>query len=240
MDVHSAPSCPAEARAPVEQLIGQFASGMTGLLGKLVEGWTSLSGSDGDAVARQFTSFVPERTHRPTGCRGRYDYNSSQEPGDTQDELGGDAGLSRDDDDVMDNVQEDTDDDEHVEVRAGGNKGKDATDVPQPDKVKQHTAVRGEGVLPSKRGMAPDGAGQVSAGKRPRTDPVAARKSEPTAGGRAVTKKQAPTPTRVSARLNKGAPIAGDTTSTRTSPRTTTTNTGDPVVLPDLRKAVRK
>ncbi|XBI61441.1 hypothetical protein VPH35_042232 [Triticum aestivum] len=159
MDVHSAPSCSAEARAPVEQLIGQFASGMTGLLGKLVEGWMSLSDSDSDAVA------------------------SSQEPADTQDELGGDAGLSKDDDNVMDNVQEDTDDDEHAEVRAGGNKGKDATDVPQPDKVKQHTAVRGEGVLPSKRGMAPEGVGQGSAAKRSRTDPVAARKSEPTTGG---------------------------------------------------------
>src|SRR4051812_25902672 len=149
---------------------------MTGLLGKLVEGWTSLSGSDSDAVARQFTSFVPEHTHRPTGCRGRYDYNSSQEPADTQDELGGDAGLSKDDDDVMENVQDDTDDDEHAEVCAGGNKGKDATDVPPPDKVKQHTAVRGEGVLPSKSGMAPEGVGQGSAGKRSRTDPVASRK----------------------------------------------------------------
>ena len=82
-------------RAPVEHLIGQFASGMTGLLRKLVEGWTSLSGSDSDAVARQFTSFVPERTHRPTGCRGRYDYNSSQELADTQDELDGDAALNK-------------------------------------------------------------------------------------------------------------------------------------------------
>ena len=180
MDMHSAPSCPAEvikrstsmvcrgvffdvvqviairvvvdaslfhaqARAPVEHLIGQFASGMTGLLGKLVEGWTSLSASDSDAVARQFTSFVPERTHRPTGCRGRYDYNSSQEPGDTQDDVDGYAGLSKDDDD-------DTDDDEHAEVRTCGNKGKDATDVPPPEKVKEHTLVRGEGVLPSRRG----------------------------------------------------------------------------------------
>ena len=76
----------------------------------------------------------------------------------------------------MENVQHDTDDDEHVEVRAGGKKGKAAADVPQPDKVKQHTAVRGEGVLPSKRGVALEGAGQVSAGKRSRTDPVAARK----------------------------------------------------------------
>ena len=149
---------------------------MTGLLWKLVEGWTSLSGSDSDAVARQFTSFVPERTHRPTGCRGRYDYNSSQEPSDTQDELDGDAGLSKDNDDDMENVQQDTDDDEHAEVRAGGNKGKDATDVPQPEKVKQHTAARGEGVLPSKRGRAPEGVGQGSPGKRSRTDPAAAKR----------------------------------------------------------------
>ncbi|XBH93013.1 hypothetical protein VPH35_084027 [Triticum aestivum] len=166
MDVHSAPSCPTEVRAPVEHLIGQFASGMTVLLGKLVEGWTSLNGFDSDAVARQFTTFVPERTHRPTGCRGRYDYNSSQELADTQDELDGDAGLSKDDDDDMENVQQDTDDDEHVEVRVGGKKGKDAPDVPPPEKVKEHTAARGEGVLPSKRGRAPEDVGQGSPGKR--------------------------------------------------------------------------
>ena len=72
------------------------------MLGKLVEGWTSLNGSDSDALARHFTSFIGERTHRPTGCRGRYDYNSSQELPDTQDELdgdgfgGADAGLDKD------------------------------------------------------------------------------------------------------------------------------------------------
>ncbi|VAH85013.1 unnamed protein product [Triticum turgidum subsp. durum] len=161
MDVHSAPSCPTEARAPVEHIIGQFASRMTGLLGKLVEGWTSHSGSDSDAVARQFTSFVPEHTHRPTGCRGRYDYNSSQEPSDTQDDLDGDAGLSKDDDDDMENVQQDTSDDEHAEVRAGGNKDKDATYVPPPEKVKEHTVARGEGVLPSRRGGLQEMLGRV-------------------------------------------------------------------------------
>ncbi|KAF7083585.1 hypothetical protein CFC21_087361 [Triticum aestivum] len=166
MDVHSAPSCPTEARAPVEHLIRQFASGMTGLLGKLVEGWTSLSGSDNDAVARQFTSFVLERTHRPTGWRGRYDYNSSQELAGTQDELDGDAGLSKDDDDDMENVQQDTDDDKHAEVRAGGNKGKDAPDVPPPEKVKEYMTARGEGVFPSKRGRALEDVGQGSPGKR--------------------------------------------------------------------------
>ena len=101
----------AQVRAPVEHLIGQFASGMTSLLGKLVEGWTSLNGSDRDVVARQFTTFVAERTHRPTGCRGRYDYNNSQELTSMQDDLDGDAGLDKDDDDDMENVQHATDDD---------------------------------------------------------------------------------------------------------------------------------
>ena len=64
--------------------------------------------------------------------------------------------------------------------------------------------------------------------------------SEATAGGRSVKQKQAPTPTRVSARLNKGAPTAGATTSTRSSPRTSTSNTGHPVVLEDLRKTTKK
>ena len=47
---------------------------------------------------------------------------------------------------------------------------------PPPEKVKEHTAARGEGVLPSRRGRAPEDVGQGSAGKRSRTDPVAARK----------------------------------------------------------------
>ena len=76
----------------------------------------------------------------------------------------------------MENVQHDSDDDEHVEVRAGGKKGKDAPDAPPPDKVKEHTAVRGERVLPSKRGRAPEDDGQGSLSKRSRTDPVAARR----------------------------------------------------------------
>ena len=166
----------AQARAPVEHLIGQFASGMTSLLGKLVEGWTSLNGSNSDAVARQFTPFVAERTYRPTGCRGRYDYNSSQELPDTQDELDGDAALDKDDDDDMENVQHDSDDDEHVDVRAGGKKGKGVPDVPSPEKVKEQTAARGKGVSPSKRGRDPEDVGQGSPVKRPRTDPLAARR----------------------------------------------------------------
>ena len=99
---------------------------MTSLLGKLVEGWTSLNGSDSDAVARQFTPFVPERAHRPTGCRGRYDHNSSQELPDTQGDLDGDGfggidtGLDKDGDDDMENVPHDTDHDERREDNVRG------------------------------------------------------------------------------------------------------------------------
>ena len=142
----------AQARTHVEHLVGQFSSGMTSLLGKLVEGWTTLNGSDSDAVARQFTPFVAEWTHRPTGCRGRYDYNSSQEFPDTQDELDGDAGLDKDDDDDMENVQHATDDDEHGEVRVGGKKDKAAPNVPPPEEAIQQIVARDTGVSPSKRG----------------------------------------------------------------------------------------
>ncbi|XP_044318375.1 uncharacterized protein [Triticum aestivum] len=240
MDVHSAPSCHTEARAPVEHLVGQFASGMTSLLGKLVEGWTTINVSDSDTVARQFTSFVKEQTHQPTGCRGRYDYNSSPELPDMQDDLDGDAGLDKDDDDDMENVQHATDDDEHGEVRAGGTKGKAAVDVPPVEEAVEQTGAGDTGVSPSKGGRVPEDVGQGSVGKRSRTDPVATRRSKATAGGQAVKKKQAPTPTRACARLNKGAPTVGDTTSTRSSPRMSTSNTGDHVVLEDLRKTIKK
>ncbi|KAE8819189.1 hypothetical protein D1007_02943 [Hordeum vulgare] len=66
-----------QASAPVEHLVGHFASGMTSLLGKLVEGWIALAGSDVNDVARHITSFVGARTYRPTGCLAWYDYNSS-------------------------------------------------------------------------------------------------------------------------------------------------------------------
>uniref|UniRef100_A0A8R7R9A7 Uncharacterized protein n=1 Tax=Triticum urartu TaxID=4572 RepID=A0A8R7R9A7_TRIUA len=157
-----------------------------------------------------------------------------------QDELDGDASLNKDEGDDMENVQHETDNDEHVEVRVGGKKDKAAPNVPPPEKVIEQTVARDTGVSPSKRGRAPEDVGQGSVGKRSRTDLVAARRSEATASGRAVKKKHAPTPTRVSARLNKGDPTAGDTTSTRSSPHTSTSNTWDPVVLEDLRKTIKK
>ncbi|XP_037427531.1 uncharacterized protein LOC119293023 [Triticum dicoccoides] len=237
MDVHSAPSCTPEARAPVEALVGQFASGMTGLLGKLVGGLTALKYTDTDGVARQFSSYIGERTNRPTGCRGRYDYNSSQEVLDTQDELVGDE---QDDDVELENVHHEAAEDEHADVRADAKKGKAGLKVTSSEKGNIQTVARDTAVSPSKRGRAAKDAGQGSAAKRSRTDPVAARRSEPTAGGRASTKKHVATPTRASARLNRGAANPGDTTSNRLPPRALTSNTGDPVVLPNMRKQIKK
>ncbi|KAE8805156.1 hypothetical protein D1007_18795 [Hordeum vulgare] len=136
MDVHSAPLCTPEDRAPMEHLVGQFASGMTSLLGKLVEGSTTLAGSDADEVARHFTSFVGARTHHLMGCRGRYNYNNSREHPDTQEDtcVGGlgamDVGPAkgRDGHDVMENVQHGSDQLKSREFPIGDNNGK-AQDV---------------------------------------------------------------------------------------------------------------
>uniref|UniRef100_A0A453BKX9 Uncharacterized protein n=1 Tax=Aegilops tauschii subsp. strangulata TaxID=200361 RepID=A0A453BKX9_AEGTS len=77
MDVHTNASCPLTERSNIENLVGQFASGMTNLLGNLVHGWTAMSGGDGEEVANQFRSFVRGGTSRPTGSRARYDHNDS-------------------------------------------------------------------------------------------------------------------------------------------------------------------
>ncbi|KAI5013852.1 hypothetical protein ZWY2020_047344, partial [Hordeum vulgare] len=115
----------------------------------------SLAGSDGEAVARYLTSFVGERTHRRTGSRGWYDYNSSHEPSYTQQEL-----------------------------------------------FQGWFWWRGR-------------------------------------CGRATKQKQVAMPSRASVRLKKAASTAASITSTRSSPRVSSSNTGDPIVLEDLRKTAR-
>ena len=76
----------------------------------------------------------------------------------------------------MENVQHETNDDEHVEVRAGGKKDKAAANVPPPEEAIEQIVARDTGVSPSKRGRALEDVGQGSVGKRSRTDPVAARR----------------------------------------------------------------
>ncbi|KAI4965418.1 hypothetical protein ZWY2020_054648 [Hordeum vulgare] len=221
---HGEIKVPYKARAPVEHLVGQFASGMTNLLRKLVEGWTTLSGSDGDVVARQFTSFVGELTHRPTGCRGPCDYNSSQELPDTQEDLfrngfgGMDAGLVKDGDDDMENVQDDILQLTTIRIHRTFLHQREA--MPQ---IFQETHV-----------FLPRGGVELH---RMLLGALAARGA--TASGRSTKHKQAATPSRASARLNKGAPTTVGIMFTRSSPPISSSNTGDPFMLEDLRKTSR-
>lgn len=70
----------------MENLIGDFMSGMSGLLGNLVLGWTSISDGDVDEAANQFAGAVGGRTNWRTGGRSRRDNNNSQELPATQED----------------------------------------------------------------------------------------------------------------------------------------------------------
>ncbi|KAI4993386.1 hypothetical protein ZWY2020_007699 [Hordeum vulgare] len=163
------------ATTHVEHLVGHFASGMTSLLRKLVQGWRALAGSDADEVVRHFTSFVGAHTHRTTSCRGLYDHNSSQEHLDTQ-ENSFVGGLG--------------------EMDAGPAKGPDGHDVT-------------------------GNVQNVSDQRRPVAEQL---------------NRNVPTPSRASSQLKKGVPTAVGISYTRLSPRASLSNTGDPVVLEDMRK----
>lgn len=60
---------------------------MTNILGKLVQGWTGLSEGESDEVGRHFRNVVVAGASLPIGVCGRFEYNSSQEIGDTQENL---------------------------------------------------------------------------------------------------------------------------------------------------------
>ncbi|KAM0853375.1 hypothetical protein ACQ4PT_051131 [Festuca glaucescens] len=87
MDTCSDPTCPIEQKAQVANLMGSFASGMVGLMGSLVQGWTAMHGDAGDLVANTFgnvaqgflsglsaSSAPAERVKRggTSGTKGRY------------------------------------------------------------------------------------------------------------------------------------------------------------------------
>lgn len=57
-----------------------------------------MSAGDGDKVANQFCSFVRGGTSRPTGSRGRYDHNDSQEIPPNDEDLSVDDSEYDDDD----------------------------------------------------------------------------------------------------------------------------------------------
>ncbi|KAI4997075.1 hypothetical protein ZWY2020_052417 [Hordeum vulgare] len=201
-----------DARAPVEHLVGQVASGMTSLLGKLVEA----------------------RTHHPSGCRGRYGYNSSQEHPDIQDDnfVGGlgamDAGLERGPDghDVTENVQHGSDEFKSREFLL-------AVTMARLQMLLMHR--RGQcinrrdwrGCFSLKEGRTTEDLAQGPDGKKLRIDHVAARMRVQNKGKRVWKSRydgdvSVPTPVGISL--------------TRSSPRASLSNTGDPIVLEDMRK----
>ncbi|KAM0825095.1 hypothetical protein ACQ4PT_069768 [Festuca glaucescens] len=87
MDTCSDPTYPIEQKAQVANLMGSFASGMVGLMGSLVQGWTAMHGDAGDLVANTFSNVAQgflsglsassapaERVTRggTSGTKGRY------------------------------------------------------------------------------------------------------------------------------------------------------------------------
>lgn len=171
-----------QARTNVEALVGQFASGMSNLLGNLVQGWTAMTMGDGAEVANQFRNFVPGGTSRPIGSRGRYKYNDSQVLPGSEDEFMNDLQDSDVDDYVrgndghaghvqMDNVQSDPQNQQSRVVddvvAAAKVSAAPLSSAPGPSK---------DGAEVSKRGRDSEDEVRVSFAKRPKFDPVAARR----------------------------------------------------------------
>lgn len=204
-----------------------------------------MSAGDGAEVAKQFCTFVRGGTSRPIGSRGRYDYNDSQELLDSEEEFMNDGDDSYDDDErdddgnvgdvEMDNVQHDPENQQSCGAHDDAAASKVSAGAPGASTAQLSKRVR------DTEDVDPD-----SAAKRPKIDPVAARRSEVTTGGRVSKQKTVDPPSRSSARLNKGPPIAIGSgheaahTITRSSPRLASSNTGDPVVLQDMRDAGKR
>ncbi|XP_040250727.1 uncharacterized protein [Aegilops tauschii subsp. strangulata] len=247
MDVHTSDACSSQARTNVEALVANFASGMSNLLGNPVQGWTAMMTGDGVEVANQFRNFVTGGTSRPIGSRGRYNYNDSQELPDSQEEFMNDAVDSDQDDSVrvndggtrdvrMDNVQSDPVlQSRRVDDVACVGKVSAPSSTGAPDTSKAFVGA------PKRARASEDDACDVS-GKRPKFDPVAARRSEATAGDRAAKDAKLEQPARSPTHLDKGTSTGGVSvreiaqTATRSSPRFASSNTGDPIVLVDRRK----
>lgn len=270
-----------QVRSNVEALVGEFASGMSNLLGNMVRGWTAMTLPDGAEVAKHFRTFVPGGTSRPIGSRARYVYTDSQELPDSEEEFVNEGGSSDDDDDdyvgaddgppgdaEMDNVHVDPVDEEpqQADVAAAVGKGK------VPARASDRSTA---GVEVSKRARDSEVVVADIPAKRSKLDPVAARKrfatcflpllchsllflvstcsiyfclivsyhtcSEVTAGGRVSKPADVGQPPRSSPRLKKAPRAKANParepshTSTRSSPRFASCNTGDPVVLEDMR-----
>ncbi|KAM3227980.1 hypothetical protein ACQJBY_059617 [Aegilops geniculata] len=194
MDVNVSPSCPPRTRSKVKNLIGEFASGMTNILGKLVQGWTGLSEGESDEVGRIFRNVAAAGASIPIGVHGRFEYNSSQATSDTQENLfdgDSDSGDGEDHDEAVEaSAGVDVDMDKPSEEDGGGQDGTkvgaDGHDTGI-DKVgdKHEAKVIGGGggsggnvAALSKRAMEGVGDGVDVMLKKARVDPIVARRRQ--------------------------------------------------------------
>ncbi|KAF7078584.1 hypothetical protein CFC21_082996 [Triticum aestivum] len=194
MDVNVSPSCPPRTRSKVKNLIGEFASGMTNILGKLVQGWTGLSKGESDEVGRHFRNVAAVGASMSIGASGRFEYNSSQETGDTQKNLFDgdfDSGHGEDHDETAEaGADIDVDVDKPSEEDGGGQDGTEvgfdgqATGIDKVGEMHEAKVIGGAGgngggvAALSKRGMEGVGDGVDVVVKRARVDPVAARRRQ--------------------------------------------------------------
>lgn len=83
----------------VETLVGQFASGMTCLLGNLVQGWTGLTPLESEEMSRRFAMVTGGAPMRSRTARGRFEGYNYPSDTDDEDEHAQDSGDTSDSDD---------------------------------------------------------------------------------------------------------------------------------------------
>ncbi|KAM0841121.1 hypothetical protein ACQ4PT_059224 [Festuca glaucescens] len=158
MDTCSDLTCPIEQKAQVANLMGSFASGMVGLMGSLVQGWTAMHGDAGDLVAKTFgnvahgflselsaSSAPAERVKRggTSGTKGRYP--SRSDAANTRNVLPEDNTFLGDDTDTYSSFdgESSSDDDvgKYVVAPRKDKQVKFASSVGGDDAVLSHTAA---------------------------------------------------------------------------------------------------
>ncbi|KQJ90757.1 hypothetical protein BRADI_4g33755v3 [Brachypodium distachyon] len=81
-----------QMRNKVETIVGQFASGMTCLVGNLVQGWTGLTPPESEEMTRRFATVTGGVPRRSRTARGRFEgftYPSDTDTDDEEQELDG-------------------------------------------------------------------------------------------------------------------------------------------------------
>lgn len=99
IDMNSHPDIEPKEWKKVETLVGQFASGMTCLLGNLVQGWTGLTPLESEEMSRRFAMVTGGAPMRSRTARGRFEGYNYPSDTDDEDEHAQDSGDTSDSDD---------------------------------------------------------------------------------------------------------------------------------------------